>query len=402
MEAPLHPVQPILAPNGARATDLENSLTIAEGVPPPTDPPNPDADPTLPEVLLDEEFLQQGAEEGEEELRRLRQERQSRRDTLAPHRKRVDELPHGLVTGDTTTPRFELPCRPTVIMEILDYSKDLENKPNAISGRSRARQEVPFLFKAFEQGQTPPPRPGSKKAKDHIPRAFTIHEYLDWTVTASEPANPDCLDFTGFRVVVLLPRWVRAWPPPGLNDQGPEPKYPEIGAPKPAVPTITSHNKPICAATIRIGPTWMEIPFYATQDGKRNRGYGRALLEGLEDLCRWMKIPRLLLCSTDDPKVKGTWQRLGLSFTTPEDLKKWGVTPHDLLHMDNTVQMYKEIGPKPIYKSVMIKHGDYRQRAYYVPGTGRSPLKMKRGMSGGMLTAAKKPAKKPSERRRRR
>ena len=52
-----------------------------------------------------------------------------------------------------------------------------------------ARDELPFLFKAFELGQVPPPRPGTKRAE--APRAATIHEYLDWTVTASEPEDPD-------------------------------------------------------------------------------------------------------------------------------------------------------------------------------------------------------------------
>ena len=79
-----------------------------------------------------------------------------------------------------------------------------------------------------------------------VPRAATIHEYLDWTVTASEAEDPDELDFGGFRVVVLLPRFRPQWPPP------PPPGYPAadyaaeealkhgglIGAPKPPVPIL--------------------------------------------------------------------------------------------------------------------------------------------------------------------
>jgi len=52
------------------------------------------------------------------------------------------------------------------------------------AGRQLARADVPFLFKAFESGQAPPPRPGTKKAEE--PRAATIHEYLDWTVTSND------------------------------------------------------------------------------------------------------------------------------------------------------------------------------------------------------------------------
>ena len=47
-----------------------------------------------------------------------------------------------------------------------------------------ARQDLPFLFRAFEAGQAPPPRPGTKRATEA--RAATIHEYLDWTVSAEE------------------------------------------------------------------------------------------------------------------------------------------------------------------------------------------------------------------------
>jgi hypothetical protein len=39
--------------------------------------------------------------------------------------------------------------------------------------------------------QAPPPRPGTKKAEQ--PRAATIHEYLDWTVTNAEGSDPDDL-----------------------------------------------------------------------------------------------------------------------------------------------------------------------------------------------------------------
>jgi hypothetical protein len=47
-----------------------------------------------------------------------------------------------------------------VVLQIKDYSK-----PNAAEGRQRARSDVPFMFKAFETGQAPPPRPGTKKAE---------------------------------------------------------------------------------------------------------------------------------------------------------------------------------------------------------------------------------------------
>jgi hypothetical protein len=76
--------------------------------------------------------------------------------------------------------------RPLTIFSVRDYSR-----PSPHEGRRRARDEVPFLFKAFESGQSPPPRPGTRRAE--LPRAATIHEYLDWTVTANAPESPEDL-----------------------------------------------------------------------------------------------------------------------------------------------------------------------------------------------------------------
>lgn len=308
-----------------------------------------------------------------------------------------------------------------------------------------ARDELPFLFKAFELGQKPPPRPGTKRAD--APRAATIHEYLDWTVTASEPEDPDELDFAGFRVMMLLPRFKLMWPPPTTpyNTEIPL-KHPEIGAPVPPIPHLQAHMKAICAATIRVGPSWIEVPFYATQETRRNKGRcgggdhdrsidqsvainqfkfkmyieylwylnfllyyihftagnGRALLEAIEDICRFLNLPRILLCSTDDNKVKNTWQRLGFQFTTEEQLKEFGITRHDLLHMDNTVQMHKDVGEKKPWKRVILKHGDFKQRMYYLPGGGHVPpvpatLGMKRN---GRMMGVKKPSKPAKNRKR--
>jgi len=279
-------------------------------------------------------------------------------------------------------------------------------QPNTTDGRRLAREELPFLFKAFELGQKPPPRPGTKRAE--APRAATIHEYLDWTVTASEPEDPDELDFGGFRVLVLFPRFKLLWPPPSAPYTTEiKVQHPQLGAPLPPKPHILVHNKPICAATVRLGPGWMEVPFYATQETRRNRGNGRALLEAIEDVCRLMKIPRVLLCSTDDPKVKGTWQRLGFAFTTKEDLEAMGVTRHDLLHMDNTVQMHKDVPPQRPWKPVTLKHGAFQQRMYYLPGGGDAPpvpAAIAAGQLGPRLigAGAKKPSKPPKKRVRKR
>ena len=76
---------------------------------------------------------------------------------------------------------------------------------------------------------------------------------------------------------------------------------------------------------------------------RRNQGFGRALLQALEDLCRALGIPCMLLCSTDDQVTRDTWAHLGFSFTSREQLAGLGVGEGDLLHMDNTVQMHKQV-----------------------------------------------------------
>lgn len=36
-----------------------------------------------------------------------------------------------------------------------------------------------------------------------------------------------------------------------------------------------------------MGLGYLEVPFFATAEQKRNRGFGRALLEAIEDVARW-------------------------------------------------------------------------------------------------------------------
>lgn len=80
---------------------------------------------------------------------------------------------------------FELPGRPHVMYQLRSYA----NAADAADAALQARNEVPFLFKAFETGQIGPKR----LAKMHggKPRMATIHEYLDWTVTASSADADD-------------------------------------------------------------------------------------------------------------------------------------------------------------------------------------------------------------------
>lgn len=280
-----------------------------------------------------------------------------RRQLLGEARKRLYQLP----LGNPVRQKFsflEIPGKPHLLYEIRDYSIDKE------LGKQLARSDFPFLFRAFEVGQQPPPRPGSKKAAEPS-RVATIHEYLNWTVTADAASADDGADFDGFRIVALLPRFRPGWPPPGSYEKEEPKRHPMLGAPLPPLPQLLMAAKPISVATIRSGIGYLEVPFVATQDGKRNKGYGRALVEAIEQIARALDIPKLLLCSTDDQDVINTWIRLGFVRTSEEDLKSFDVRHGELLHMDNTVQMHKLVPAEKQWNCLKIKHGAWVNRVYY-------------------------------------
>ncbi len=63
----------------------------------------------------------------------------------------------------------------------------------------------------------------------------------------------------------------------------------------------------------------------ATHEAKRGRGYGRCMLEAIEDATRGLGIPLLLLCSTKEEGVQNTWKHLGFRPSTEEQLGTWDV-----------------------------------------------------------------------------
>ena len=71
---------------------------------------------------------------------------------------------------------YEVPGKADVLYELRDYAQESQR------GADIARQELSFLFKPFEVGQKPPPTKGQEPPFGREP---TIHEYLDWTVTAA-------------------------------------------------------------------------------------------------------------------------------------------------------------------------------------------------------------------------
>ncbi|GAX86520.1 hypothetical protein CEUSTIGMA_g13927.t1 [Chlamydomonas eustigma] len=265
---------------------------------------------------------------------------------------------------------FELPGRPHVVYQMRSYASTGDAEAAAAS----ARTDLPFLFKAFETGQIGP----KKLAKMHggAPRIATIHEYLDWTLTAQPADKDDELDFAGFRVLLILPRYVPQWPPVGYAGCKEGVNSTTLPGPMPPLPILQTHGKPVCAATIRSGPGYLEIPFVATHEGKRGRGYCRCLLEAIEAICKVLNLRKLMLCSTNELNVRNTWLHLGFSITSEEEMEHLFNIPHsDLVYLQNTVQMYKDLTfEERRWKPVVIKHGTFQMRTYARIGEGRPTL----------------------------
>jgi hypothetical protein len=88
-------------------------------------------------------------------------------------------------------------------------------------------------------------------------------------------------------------------------------------------------------------------------------------------ISRSLKIERLLLCSTDDEKVRGMWESCGFEYTQGEDVENWDIRQGDLIYMTNTVQMHKRL-PKPRpYRPIIIQHGAFRTCVYAPLDTGK-------------------------------
>lgn len=123
-------------------------------------------------------------------------------------------------------------------------------------------------------------------------------------------------------------------------------------------------GKPLTSATIRTGPGYIEVPFVATHENKRGRGYGRCVVEAIEEVARALNIGRLLLCSTREESVSSTWKHLGFSETSEEQLHSWDVEDSDLVHMQNTLQMHKQVPPPRAWKPLIIRHQAFVARVY--------------------------------------
>jgi GNAT superfamily N-acetyltransferase len=165
-----------------------------------------------------------------------------------------------------------------------------------------------------------------------MPKQVTGHDPNDPHQRCPFCFQTPAQDFSGFRIVLLYPRDRNMWPAP--NGSKPQPRAdPRLGAPLDPWPGLQIKGRPLSAATIRAGPGYLEVPFVATHENKRGRGFGRCLVEAIEEISRALKIERLLLCSTLEEHVKTTWRHLGFVETTDADLEALDVRDPDLVHM---------------------------------------------------------------------
>ena len=95
----------------------------------------------------------------------------------------------------------------------------------------------------------------------------------EWSASSSKLRKQDLKrtlqDFGGFRTVLLVPRFRPSWPPPGVFDSEAPKKTRELGAPRCPLPLLLPKSKPVSAATVRCGPDYPEVPFFATHDSHR-------------------------------------------------------------------------------------------------------------------------------------
>lgn len=57
----------------------------------------------------------------------------------------------------------------------------------------------------------------------------------------------------------MLPRFRLQWPPPGLQEEEGVREHPEMGAPMNPLPQLVVGGRAVTAATIRLGPNYIEV-----------------------------------------------------------------------------------------------------------------------------------------------
>jgi len=273
--------------------------------------------------------------------------------SILEQRKKLQSLPQSVA--------FEIPGRPHVYYELFNHK---------LLYIQKARKQVGFLFKAFEKGHVNLFRKIKKTAVSE-PRAVTIREFMNWTVGGNPELQHEAWltypqDFDGFTVICLRERFCPQWPVPKAHDIEFFSNDPRLGADKSPMPFLQTKDKPIVAATIRAGPGYIEVPFFATVNHRKAKGFGRCLKEAIENVAKGLDVDILMLSSESLDKTQTIWNKMGFIQTYMEDLDELDVGLDEMLHMANTVQMHKLLPSKSLWKTCIVKHKLLKYRMYYV------------------------------------
>ncbi|GHP03487.1 hypothetical protein PPROV_000224200 [Pycnococcus provasolii] len=281
---------------------------------------------------------------------------------------------------------FELPGHAGLpfTYEIIDYTDP-----------SEAKEALPWFFESF---------PGEE-----------LQEYMEYVVTAQGGWGDEYEDFRGFRVV--LGRYSEGCGGDDNNDDvvvvdanmgtcddeatGSKPSPKSATATATAVteapsqetsPTTTAdaattittstppkklpamrlcgadaaaaakHAPVVTAAAIRVGPGFLECPFFATAPEWRGRGQARYLIESIECIGRELKCHTFTLCAAENPAVRRVWRRLGFKAAPVNALTMLHAFPMDIVMLRNSSLLWKFV-PEPEWRTLVMKwNGVVRMR----------------------------------------
>ena len=281
---------------------------------------------------------------------------------------------------------FELPGHAGLpfTYEIVDYTDP-----------SEAKEALPWFFESF---------PGEE-----------LQEYMEYVVTAQGGWGDEYEDFRGFRVV--LGRYSEGCGGDDNNDDvvvvdanmgtcddeatcsKPSPKSATATATAvteapsqetsptttaDAATTITTSTPPkklpamrlcgadaaaaakhapvVTAAAIRVGPGFLECPFFATAPEWRGRGQARYLIESIECIGRELKCHTFTLCAAENPAVRRVWRRLGFKAAPVNALTMLHAFPMDIVMLRNSSLLWKFV-PEPEWRTLVMKwNGVVRMR----------------------------------------
>ena len=103
-----------------------------------------------------------------------------------------------------------------------------------------------------------------------------------------------------------------------------------------------------------------------------------------------------MLCSTNDASVQSTWKHLGFHYCPDEQMEEWDILHTDMVYLQNTTQMQKDVPAPRRFKPVIIKHEDFKQRSYAFVGFKRALPPARRHPPAKRVSSKAPPKKAPA------